>query len=149
MLCPKCGNPIAEGEYFCVNCGEKQDVQPVPQINNPPQPGYYPTPQQISFLTNNKSNESNIGKIAKIVIALGIALFIIGILIFVIVALTTKAHEILTYALGWIVAGTVSFSTGTTLFLNGILFLAFTELLGNTRKTNELLGGQNNKSFYL
>lgn len=49
-FCPNCGEPIEEGEQFCINCGTRLDTQPKTHSENsyvpvPPQPARIYQPQ--------------------------------------------------------------------------------------------------------
>jgi phage shock protein C len=48
MFCSKCGKPVDPSSRFCPACGATISAAP------PPQPGYYPNPNQLTRPRNNR-----------------------------------------------------------------------------------------------
>ena len=48
-ICPNCGNPVADGQAFCANCGAAQNMQTTIPEQPPVQPAYEQPPVQNTY----------------------------------------------------------------------------------------------------
>lgn len=135
MYCVKCGKQMANNSPVCVHCGatqEEQKVMPTTSIS-------------VAEREEPKTAEVKLGNVGKVFRVLTKVLLILGVIL-LFIALILVSNRDSSYAIArnvLAIIGGIFTSNAIMLYIVGLLFSGFSELLMNTRKTYEVLEKKN------
>ena len=147
MFCEKCGAQLPDGARFCHYCGAKVETPfPVKQEVVDPKPEQPKEQKKTRYtdeeiekmkveLANHRRRQSNFSVAGGLLLGLGIALFVVGLIIFIVstVAITRDGQG--THAFG-IVFGYLGIIFGFLMIPLGIAFLIISSTLFGKKADN-------------